>query len=34
MTLGFSSLIELAGRADGASFEHYGMKRKEGMVYG
>jgi hypothetical protein len=34
MILGFSGSIELAGRVDGASIEHYGMRRRKGMVYG
>jgi hypothetical protein len=32
MILGLSSWIELASRADGASFDLYGMRRKR-MVY-
>jgi hypothetical protein len=31
MILGLSSWIELASRADGASFERYGMRKR--MVY-
>jgi hypothetical protein len=34
LCLGFSSWKKLPGRVDGASFEHYGMRRRKGMVYG
>jgi hypothetical protein len=30
MILGFKSRTELIGREDGASFKHYGMRRRKG----